>query len=318
MPEKPDANGFAEKTGKSMAVFGINGYFCPVKGSVEQLISRQVASSRLFFMEEGNEELRVVIGGFERCGKNYQVVRSQYPWHVLELVHDGKGCLQMGNKNHIIDSGSCYLYGPDMAHEIRSSDEVPLGKYFVCLAGPGVPRAMAEAGLFSGWFGRCGRGDGVRRIFDLLIERGIHKTPQSSVLCSLMARQLLLMCGEDSACPADRNSAAFRTYQRVRGFIEREYGNASSLEKIARSCGVGAAYLCRLFAKYHDETPYQYLIRLRMEHAARLLLTPGANVKTVSAALGYSDAFHFSRVFKSVHQVPPSRFRFSGLHLRGE
>ena len=85
-----------------------------------------------------------------------------------------------------------------------------------------------------------------------------------------------------------------------------------TLDPIAQSGGHEGAYICRLFNRYHDESPYRYLLRLRMEKAARLLLEPGASVKTVAAAMGYKDPFHFSRVFKSVHQVPPSRFRHSG------
>lgn len=76
-------------------------------------------------------------------------------------------------------------------------------------------------------------------------------------------------------------------------------------------------YLCRLFARFHDETAYQYLTRLRMGHASRLLLEPDASVKSVADALGFTDAFHFSRVFKSVHQVPPSRFR-RAMHPLGQ
>jgi AraC-like DNA-binding protein len=48
-----------------------------------------------------------------------------------------------------------------------------------------------------------------------------------------------------------------------------------------------------------------------MEHASRILLESDASVKSVAAMLGFKDAFHFSRVFKSVHHVPPSRFRQS-------
>ena len=35
------------------------------------------------------------------------------------------------------------------------------------------------------------------------------------------------------------------------------------------------------------------------------------NVKEVAAALGYDDQFYFSRVFKAVNNVPPSRYRTS-------
>jgi AraC-like DNA-binding protein len=61
-----------------------------------------------------------------------------------------------------------------------------------------------------------------------------------------------------------------------------------------------------------------YFTRLRMSHACRLLESTSARVKEVAAALGYHDPLYFSKVFKSVHNVPPSRFKgvrygFSGV-----
>jgi Helix-turn-helix domain len=64
-------------------------------------------------------------------------------------------------------------------------------------------------------------------------------------------------------------------------------------------------YLCRLFARFHNESPYQFLKRLRMDHASRILLARDATVKSMAAALGF-EPFHFSRVFKSVHPQWPS------------
>lgn len=63
---------------------------------------------------------------------------------------------------------------------------------------------------------------------------------------------------------------------------------------------------CRLFARFHNESPYQFLKRLRMEHASRILLARDATVKSMAAALGFAEPFHFSRVFKSVHPQWPS------------
>lgn len=121
-------------------------------------------------------------------------------------------------------------------------------------------------------------------------------------------RQLLLMCRDDAADPLSTDTPAYATYSRVRDFIERAYLDFTSLEAIAKACEVDAPYLCRLFARFHDETPYQFLTRLRMKHASWMLLESDAALKSVASALGFKDAFHFSRVFKSVHHVPPSRF----------
>jgi AraC-like DNA-binding protein len=144
-----------------------------------------------------------------------------------------------------------------------------------------------------------------------LIDRGVRKTTLAGPLCSLITRQLLLMCRDDAAEPVDTESPAYAAYLRARGFIEENFLSVSTLEAVAGACGQDASYLCRLFARYHDGSPYQYLTRLRMDHASRLLLEKEMPVREVAAVLGFKDAFHFSRVFKSVHHVPPSRFRQS-------
>jgi AraC family transcriptional regulator of arabinose operon len=46
-----------------------------------------------------------------------------------------------------------------------------------------------------------------------------------------------------------------------------------------------------------------------MNAAAEQLHKPGALVKNVAADLGFTNPFHFSRVFKSVFGIPPDAFR---------
>jgi len=58
-------------------------------------------------------------------------------------------------------------------------------------------------------------------------------------------------------------------------------------------------------------TPIDYFIKLRMEHARRLLAETSWSVKEVAATLGYEDPLYFSRVFKSVNSAPPSHYRLS-------
>jgi AraC-like DNA-binding protein len=151
----------------------------------------------------------------------------------------------------------------------------------------------------------------IRRSFDQLIDRGVRKSELAAPLCSLITRQLLMMFRDDAADPVNTASPAFTKFTNARAFIDVNFLELESLEAIAEKCGIDAPYLCRLFSRYHDESPYQFLTRLRMDHASRLLLDGNVKVKTVAAMMGFRDAFHFSRVFKSVHQVPPSRFRQS-------
>jgi len=66
-----------------------------------------------------------------------------------------------------------------------------------------------------------------------------------------------------------------------------------------------------LFKRLIGGTPIDYFIKLRMEHARRLLAETSWSVKEVAATLGYEDPLYFSRVFKSVNSAPPSHYRLS-------
>jgi AraC-like DNA-binding protein len=82
-----------------------------------------------------------------------------------------------------------------------------------------------------------------------------------------------------------------------------------TLKQIAAECHVDAAHLCRLFRRCDHQSPYQLLLRLKMNHAAELLRLPHVLVKEVAGQVGFADPFHFSRVFKSVLGVSPEAFR---------
>jgi AraC-like DNA-binding protein len=275
-------------------------------------VSRQVESSRLFFLDTGgDEDFQVVFGGFESCVADYRIDRADFPWYALEFVSRGAGTLCLAGTTELLRPGSFYLYGPGLPHRIESSAESPLAKYFVGFTGAGVPEFLERYQIQPGFISRCVKGEPIRRAFDTLIDRGVRKSALARPLCALITRQLLLMCRDDATEPGNTDTLAFATYSRVRQFIEQRFLELRKLDEIAKACELDGPYLCRLFARFHDESPYQFLTRLRMAHASRILLESDATVKEVAAMLGFNDAFHFSRVFKSVHHAPPSRFRQS-------
>lgn len=275
-------------------------------------VSHEVESSRLFFLDPiEDENFDVVFGGFERCSADYRIDRRDFPWYSLEFVSHGSGRLRLGDAEAELAPGSFYIYGPSVPHMIETSPENPLGKYFVGFTGTEVGEFLERYDLRPGFISRCVKGEPIRRAFDSLIDRGVRKSGLARPLCATITRQLLLMCRDDAAEPVNTDTPAYATYARGREFIERNFLTNTTLDAIAKACEVDAPYLCRLFARFHDESPYQFLTRLRMEYASRILLESDASVKSVAAALGFKDAFHFSRVFKSVHHVPPSRFRQS-------
>jgi AraC-like DNA-binding protein len=202
-----------------------------------------------------------------------------------------------------------FSYGPGIPHHITGDAADPLVKYFVDFAGTKAAALLRSCGLSSGHVSEVFPANVLQPLFDELIQVGSQTRRDSEILCSKLLECLTIRIIGAHAPLAGAETLAFTTYQQCRRHIEQHSLRLRTLEQIAGECHVNNAYLCRLFRRYDNQTPYQYLLRLKMNHAAERLQQPGALVKRVAEESGFGDPFHFSRVFASVFGVSPAAFR---------
>ena len=88
-------------------------------------------------------------------------------------------------------------------------------------------------------------------------------------------------------------------------YLRRNFNADVSVSDAAALAGLSPNYLSALFHRKTGSTISDFLGRLRVEEAARLI-REGASVAEAAAAVGYADARHFSRKFKSVTGSLPS------------
>jgi AraC-like DNA-binding protein len=104
-------------------------------------------------------------------------------------------------------------------------------------------------------------------------------------------------------------SEAVRKIEQSINYMLRHLDEPLQVATLAAQANVSPSHFFALFKRQMGCAPIDYFIRLRMQHACRLLDETGMSVKEVAAKLGYDDPFYFSRVFKSVNQVAPSEYR---------
>lgn len=204
--------------------------------------------------------------------------------------------------------GMVFAYGPGVSHEIQNDPRRPLVKYFVDFVGPAVRRLLRAPAPAPGRIVQTSKPDEILPLFDELIRTGLGNGPFRERICALVAEQIILKIAGTAAPPGSAGTLAFETYQRCKGFIEARFMEVQTLGGVAEACRVDPAYLCRLFARFDHQSPYHYLTRLRMSHAAHRLQQAGVLVKEVAWELGFADPFHFSRTFGRVFGVSPRRF----------
>ena len=168
---------------------------------------------------------------------------------------------------------------------------------------------MRSCGMPPGQVSEAFPANALQPLFDELIEAGLRVRRGSAELCAKLLECLALRISAARTPLAGADTQSFATYQHCRSYIEEHSLRLRTLKQMAGECRVNDAYLCRLFRRYDNQSPYQYLLRLKMNHAAERLKQPGRYVKQVAEEAGFADQFHFSRVFTSVFGLSPTAFR---------
>lgn len=81
------------------------------------------------------------------------------------------------------------------------------------------------------------------------------------------------------------------------------------VEDVAARAGMSRRYFEKLFWKEHERTPRDYILSRRMDLARELLLNERLSVTGVAALVGYTDLYHFSRMFKEKCGSSPTAYQ---------
>lgn len=98
-------------------------------------------------------------------------------------------------------------------------------------------------------------------------------------------------------------------YKRVLDFVADKYGQSIQIEDIARQAGLSTSHFSRLFKQTVGDTPYQFLMRYRVERASEMLADPSNALIDIALACGFSDQPHFTRTFKQIKGETPKQWR---------
>lgn len=96
---------------------------------------------------------------------------------------------------------------------------------------------------------------------------------------------------------------------RVLAYIEENLDGELRLEELAQLNSLSRYHFARSFRESLGETPYQYILRKRIQRAKNLLLKPGTTAAQAAKKTGFSNASQFTRMFRKATGVTPLTWR---------
>jgi AraC-like DNA-binding protein len=97
----------------------------------------------------------------------------------------------------------------------------------------------------------------------------------------------------------------FARIARVLRLLHAEYARQFSVEELAKKAGMSLAAFHHYFKLVTASSPLQYLKRVRLDQARRLMAHDGYNASTAARAVGYESPSQFSREFKRLFGATP-------------
>lgn len=89
--------------------------------------------------------------------------------------------------------------------------------------------------------------------------------------------------------------------------LRREFDQPLRIEQIARDLGMSVSGFHHHFKAVTAMSPLQFQKQLRLQEARRLMLGEALDAASAAYRVGYQDASHFNREYKSLFGVPPMR-----------
>lgn len=135
---------------------------------------------------------------------------------------------------------------------------------------------------------------------------------RSSLMLQTLLQELFLLCSRECRFPQDMPVHIHTTDQQIvqaAQFISSHYPESITMVDIAQAAGYSPNYLSRKFREAAGIGVHEYLVFIRLQHAALELITTDDSITEIALRCGFSDSNYFKDAFKKRYGVTPRAYR---------
>ena len=242
----------------------------------------------------------------------YQVSENSLVWIPPDTDHEMYG---YGPRMELGYIHFDLIYDPERSHwDAMIPDRVCNLTRYKTLLHPAIPDA--EIASWSGVLFRGNTPPPVARQIHQIIQ--LHRREGRHTLqLSAMQMELVAMIS-DARSRSSHQTKQIQLFQKAAQAISEAVDREPDLQKLAADLKISSSHLRNLFHHYRNCSPREFHQMARISKGCELLSYTDLNISEIADELGFGSIYSFSRAFKSVMGMSPSRFRNGGAPGEGD
>lgn len=239
--------------------------------------------------------------------------RGNAPWALFQFTLEGQGMLTWEGRTEPMLPGQAMLLYLPHDHRYWLEPGQSWTFFYICLQGSEIMRAWQQAihtlGPRMALNNRSPVRQAAMRLCQDVLDDRIDSPWELSSRSYDLAMKLLALAQQSEQSQQAGNRQRLPAVERAIHYAREHLKEELDVDALARVAGLSRHHFSRLFAASEGMGPGEYLARLRLRQAVRLLQTTDMAIKNIAADCGFSDANYFSKAFRKAYGLSPQSLR---------
>ena len=229
--------------------------------------------------------------------------------YILLYCVEGIGEIELDEKEYILKPNSYLIIPPGVSHHYRSSTKSPWTIFWAHFLGKNAALLYSKyRNMYNSPVVSIPRSEIRQKNFmDIMtiLESGYEITGLEFANLTLhhLITEMIYQIAIDATDP--QTDAITRSITYLTNNLDKNL----KVEDLAEEQNLSVSRYSELFKKRTGYSPIQYFNKLKIEKSCQYLYFTDLGIKEICAKIGHYDPYYYSRAFKKLMGMPPSKYR---------
>lgn len=244
------------------------------------------------------------------CNDDYYTKRKGLKNFLLIYTLEGKGIIKYRNLELEATKNTCFVINCEEYQYYRTAPKNSWNFYYIHFSGLCANEYFEIINENSLYMITIQNSKDFTLLFDELLQLKKQKTELVDFKLSLNISKMMTTLIEDKQSLTNTIFSKHKEdIHKTKEFIELHYASEIDILTLSQSVNISKFYFIKLFKELVGQTPYEYLIGVRINNSKRLLKETELSVGEIANKVGFCDINNYIKAFKKLTGTTPLKFK---------